>query len=120
MANEQNLIPISERTSSELREMTRKGGIASGKKRRERKKMREDLLRYLSEVDPETGNTMQENIVLAAVAKASSGDVRAIEFIRDTIGEKPDQSMTIDATIGLSDADRKLLKEANRLYASGT
>lgn len=37
----QNLKPIKERTSSELREMTRKGGIASGKARQEKKNMRQ-------------------------------------------------------------------------------
>ena len=37
----QNLKPIKERTSSELREMTRKGGIASGKVRQEKKTMRQ-------------------------------------------------------------------------------
>lgn len=40
MANEKNLIPISERTPSELREMTKKGGIASGKARREKADLR--------------------------------------------------------------------------------
>lgn len=34
MANEQNLIPNKNRTPEELREMTRKAGIASGKARR--------------------------------------------------------------------------------------
>lgn len=34
MANEQNLIPNKNRTPEELREITRKGGIASGKARR--------------------------------------------------------------------------------------
>ena len=33
--NIQNLIPNSQRTPEELREITRKGGIASGKARRE-------------------------------------------------------------------------------------
>jgi hypothetical protein len=99
MANEQNLVPFNERTVSEQRTIAQNGGIASGKKRRERKKMREDLLRYLSEVDPETGNTMQENIVLAAVAKASNGDVRAIEFIRDTIGEKPADELRLEGGV---------------------
>ena len=37
----QNLKPIKESTSSELREMTRKGGIASGKARQEKKTMRQ-------------------------------------------------------------------------------
>lgn len=39
MPNEQNLIPNSERSPSELREMTRKGGIASGIARRNKKTM---------------------------------------------------------------------------------
>lgn len=37
MANEQNLIPNSQRTPEELREITRMGGIASGKARREKR-----------------------------------------------------------------------------------
>lgn len=37
----QNLKPIKERTPSELREMTRKGGIASGKARQKKKTMRQ-------------------------------------------------------------------------------
>ena len=37
MANEQNLIPNSMRTPSELRELTRKAGIASGEARRRKK-----------------------------------------------------------------------------------
>lgn len=36
MANEQNLIPNSKRTPSELRELTSKGGKASGKARRKK------------------------------------------------------------------------------------
>ena len=32
---------------------------------------------------------MQENICLALINKALSGDVRAFEMIRDTIGENP-------------------------------
>ena len=39
--NNGNLIPNSERTPEELKEMTRKGGIASGAARRRKKSMRE-------------------------------------------------------------------------------
>lgn len=39
--NEKNLIPNSQRTPEELREMTRKGGIRSGEVRRRKKTMRE-------------------------------------------------------------------------------
>ena len=37
MSNPENLIPNSERTPEELREITRMGGIASGKARREKR-----------------------------------------------------------------------------------
>ena len=37
MANEKNLIPNSERTPSELREITKKGGIKSREVRRQKK-----------------------------------------------------------------------------------
>ena len=39
--NDENLIPNSERSPSELREMGRKGGIRSGEVRRRNKRLRE-------------------------------------------------------------------------------
>lgn len=39
--NESNLIPNTERSPEELREMGRKGGIASGKARRKKRDLRE-------------------------------------------------------------------------------
>lgn len=41
MANEQNLRPFTTRSSEEARELGRKGGIASGEARREKKSLRE-------------------------------------------------------------------------------
>ena len=60
-----------------------KGGIASGKVRQERKKMREHLIDLLSCGD------IQENILLSILDKAQNVDIKDAEFIRDTIGEKP-------------------------------
>lgn len=40
--NDENLIPNSERSPSELREMGRKGGIRSGEVRRQDKRIREN------------------------------------------------------------------------------
>lgn len=51
MANEQNLIPNSERTPEQLREMTRKGGIASGKARREKASLKKAIKWLLEESD---------------------------------------------------------------------
>lgn len=54
MVNDENLIPMTDRSSSEAREMGRKGGIASGKVRRQQADLRrafQTLLR--SEVNNE-------------------------------------------------------------------
>ena len=88
MANEKNLKPISKRTSSELREMTRKGGIASGKSRRMRKTFKE-LLEIALTLPSVNGGTNAEEIVASMIRKAQGGDVKAFEAVRDTIGEKP-------------------------------
>lgn len=91
MANGQNLIPNSERTPSELRKMARNGGLASGEARRKRKTLKEELLLMLSE-----GET-QQSVTLALIEKAMSGDTKAFEVIRDTIGERPvDKVMIAD------------------------
>jgi general stress protein YciG len=85
--NEDNLIPNWERTPEERQEIARKGGIASGKARRERKALKEALLVALN---IEKGNkTVQEIGVEALLQKFMSGDIQAFTTVRDTIGEKP-------------------------------
>lgn len=93
MANEQNLIPNSERTPSERRENARKAGIASGKARREKKTLREIMEVYGSMPDPDCeGQTNDEAVVFNQYKLAKSkgpGSTQAAAFIRDTKGEKP-------------------------------
>ena len=48
MSNEKNLIPNSERSPTELSEMGKAGGIASGKARRRKRSMKEAADYYLS------------------------------------------------------------------------
>lgn len=80
MANKDNLKPV--RTKEEARERGKKGGIKSGEVRRERKTLKDELLLLLS-----SGDT-QKKVSLAIIKKALSGDTKAFEVIRDTIGEK--------------------------------
>ena len=47
MANEENLVPMTDLTESERREMARKGGIASGKARREKKEQKKTIAQAL-------------------------------------------------------------------------
>lgn len=89
MAGKENLRPVS--SKDEARERGRKGGLASGEARRKRKTLKEELLLMLSE-----GET-QQSVTLALIEKAMSGDTKAFEVIRDTIGEKPvDKVMIAD------------------------
>ena len=101
MANEQNLKPV--RSKSEARSRGRKGGIASGKARRERKTLKDELLLLLQEDDNNA------KISIALLKKALTGDIQAFTTIRDTIGEKPtdkieaDVNSEININIELSD-----------------
>lgn len=87
MAGKNNLNPPI-RSAEEAREKGKKGGIASGEARRKKKTIRETLEMMLSGKMPD-GATRQDAIVVALMEKALSGDVRAFEAIRDSIGEKP-------------------------------
>ena len=89
MAGKDNLRPVS--STEEARERGRKGGLASGEARRKRKTLKEELLLMLSERET------QQSVTLALIEKAMSGDTKAFEVIRDTIGEKPvDKVMIAD------------------------
>lgn len=90
--NEKNLIPNSQRTPDELREMTRKGGIASGKARRKKadlKKAMQILLsmdvasekskQQLEELGVEATNEML--LAFATFQQAVKGNQRAVENV---------------------------------------
>ena len=104
MGNEKNLIPNSERTPEELREMTRKGGIASGKARRKKadlKKAFETILQadvssnktkeQLENLGFEATNEMA--LAMVMMQKAMKGDVRAFEQISKWIATDAKDSL---------------------------
>lgn len=92
MAGADNLIPNSERTPEELREMTRKGGIASGKARRKKANLRKafetilqaevaspNVKKQLEELGFDSTNEMA--LAMVMMQKAMKGNVRAFEQI---------------------------------------
>lgn len=105
MANEQNLIPNSQRTPEELREITRKGGIASGKARRQRKTLAQigDMIGGLDikseknrAIMRDAGITDEEMIndvgmMFRLNLKAQSGDTKAIELLSKLRGQFKEQ-----------------------------
>ena len=108
MANEQNLIPQSQRSPNEVRENGRKGGKASGKARRAKVKMRKlvEMFAYLDVNKdgenkmrmlgiPDEGMFILMQSVVAIFNKANKGDVAAFNAIRDLLGEKPTEKQEI-------------------------
>jgi len=121
MANEQNLIPFTSEQSREEAKMNgRKGGIASGKARREKKAFRETLEAILL-LSMENGEgkdiddiqsfaelngqniSVQEAILIAQVKKAMDGDTKAAEYVRDSIGQKPSDKLQLDTGIEMTE-----------------
>jgi len=105
MANgHENLKPFNQLTEEEQRELARKGGIASGKARAERKKFKDDLIAALEAM--KDGKTVQELGVEAIISKFIAGDMQAFTIVRDTIGEKPTDK--IEAEVGVTNINIKL------------
>ncbi len=111
MANESNLKPV--RTKEEARKRGRNGGIKSGEVRNQKKAMREqmELLLSLPNKDAKTKKQLkamgidvgnidnQMALILSMYKKAISGDVQAAAFIRDGVGEKPDNKVNLDMNL---------------------
>lgn len=87
MARE-DLRPFNTLTEEEHKAIARKGGIASGESRRQRKAFKEAFLLAL-EAKTKDGKSVQDVGVQALIDKFLCGDLEVFKAIRDTIGEKP-------------------------------
>mgnify|MGYP001623740729 FL=1 len=119
MPNEKNLVPISERTTSEQREIQKKGGIASGAARRRKRSLKEAADLYLSlpvtdrrrankllrrQVDPEDIDN-QMAMIAGLTDAATDGDARAAAVLVKLLGEETPPG----------DADTAVLARASEL-----
>lgn len=102
MPNEKNIIPNSERTPEERREIAAAGGRASGVSRRRKRSLREAAELYLSlpvsdkrawnklakdGVAPEDVDN-QMAIIAGLSIKAAKGDAKAAKVLFDLIGDQ--------------------------------
>jgi len=115
VANEQNLLKAEDLTSKQLRDRARKGGIASGKARREkrdRKQMASDMLELMMQgagvekikkffgIDGEIN--AYQTMFLSCVMKAmQKGDANALEKLLKISGEQ--FAEVLDVTVGKSE-----------------
>lgn len=103
-----NLKPMNKLTEKEQKKIARAGGIASGKARRERKTLREELLALLS--DGDTQNKISLALIQEATAGNNAGSVtKAFEVIRDTIGEKPVDKIVV------AEVDQNIINEVEAM-----
>lgn len=113
---EDNLKPFNKLTEEEQRRISSKGGKASGEARRKKKLMKDQIELLLSlpfpDVQDRNGKKLKttfkqlglndENIdnqmamVIAMWQKALKGDVNAFNTLRDTVGEKPKENISVE------------------------
>lgn len=96
MNGQDNLIPVTERSKEEAREISRKGGINSGKARREKKLLKEALVQAMNMKDA-TGKKNSVQMAMALVSKVINGEASLGEltFIRDTVDGKPEETLNV-------------------------
>lgn len=125
MPNEQNIIPNSERTPEERREIARAGGIASGAARRRKRSLKQAADLYLSlpvtdrrvwnkiargGVDPENIDN-QMAMIVGLTEAAVQGDARCAKILVDLLGDSTGEESTPDD--GFMDA---LREEAGQIW----
>ena len=92
-------------------ERASEAGKKSAESRLARKTLREELLSLLeSDVVDKKGNTKQAQVAMSAalIKQAISGNTKAFEIIRDTIGEKPTEKVEMKT-------DMNIMQSAERL-----
>lgn len=111
--NDKNLIPNSQRSPSELKAMTSKGGKRSGEVRRQRKTQREQLqlllslplknpkaveqIKNLGIEDNEINNQMAMNVAMFnLILKGGKGAVQAYNSINDLIGDNAKKELELE------------------------
>lgn len=104
----ENLIPLTEQSKERQREIRSMGGIAAQKKIKQRKLMKESL-EYMLGLTPELPPNVlkvfeelginkeelnfQTLALFKQVEQSTKGDLASLQFLRDTIGEKPTEQI---------------------------
>ena len=118
-------------TKEDCKENGKKGGIASGKARRERRDIQNRILEIFdmtiaggkegkfSNLAEASGQnlTVRDACLLKQFQKAMKGDTRAMEFLRDSAGMKPVERQEVTAEVRGSD---KLADILNALQEDDT
>lgn len=118
MASKKNLKPFtSEQSREKAVENGRKGGIASGVSKREKKLVKDYINAWLDEEHTDkSGQTKTgAEIVAGKLVKmgANDGNMKAIEMLLALAGQKPAEKVIV------SDIDNDVINEVERMVESG-
>jgi len=117
---QENLIPMSERSKEEVREIASKGGINSGIARREKATMKETLRQMLEEVADIEGNdnklTYRQLATLGLIKGSIQGKADNYKTIMEAIGELSNE-IKVTPEINIKVVDNEELEKA--LYEKG-
>ena len=116
MANEENLIPMNERTKEEQREIARQGGIASGKVRKQqadlKKRLKEianmalragDIDEITTLADAKSANlSISDALLVKLVAMALGGNIKAMNTLMGMLGNDPTEAQETPQSVANS------------------
>ena len=118
--NQDNLIPMNERSKSEVRELGKKGGIASGETRREKATMKKTFEMLLDEVAKVEGNeeklTYRQMATIGLLKGAIEGKAENYKTALQLLGELQDQETNDTPNVNITIVDNSGLEKA--LYES--
>lgn len=91
------------RSKEEARKLGRKGGLASGIARREKRTFRA-MLEELMDIPMEELEKVSPRLAICKgmILKAAAGDKQAADWVRDTVGEKPVDKAETEVSGGLT------------------
>ena len=116
MANgQENLIPMSERSKEEVRELGKKGGIASGETRREKATMKKTL-EMLLESTNDMGKTYRELSTLGLIKGAMEGKADNYKTMLALLGELQESTISETPNVQINIVDNSKLEKT--LYES--
>lgn len=106
-----NLVPMSERSKEEVREIARKGGINSGKTRREKATLKKTLETLLEMTNKETGQTYQEEVTIGLIKGAKLGKAENYKLIAQMLGEMENDVVTTTPEVKIEVVDHSNLEK---------
>ena len=113
---EDNLIPMAERSEQERREISQKGGIASGEARRQKKLARQIAIEYWNgEITSQSGEKMtrKDALIMKYLASVNKDPkTKDIDFVLALIGEEVERKQThVIEGVQITDEDKQHFEE---------